>query len=258
MLEITPIPAFEDNYIWALINRDAGTAVVVDPGDASPVEAFLTKERLTLSGILITHHHGDHVGGVAALRANRDIPVFGPANEAIDLLTHRVGDGDCHMLPGEFSCSFSVIDVPGHTAGHIAYLVEDHLFCGDTLFVMGCGRLFEGTPAQLHASLQRIASLPATTQLFCAHEYTLSNLKFALTVEPSNEALQRRAFAVTETRASGLPTVPTTVAEELETNPYLRCHSSEILASAERFAGSPLATEVDVFAALRRWKNEFR
>lgn len=258
MLEITPIPAFEDNYIWALINRATGTAVVVDPGDANPVEAFLAAHELTLTGILVTHHHGDHIGGISSLCAEREIPVFGPANESIATVTQRLRDGDTHPLPGNATHFFSVIDVPGHTRGHIAYRVGDHLFCGDTLFVMGCGRLFEGTPAQLHRSLQRIASLPAQTAVFCAHEYTLSNLKFALAVEPSNEALQRRAFVVASARASGLPTVPTTVAEELETNPYLRCHSPEIRASAERFAGSSLANEVEVFAALRRWKNEFR
>ncbi|TAG78241.1 MAG: hydroxyacylglutathione hydrolase [Betaproteobacteria bacterium] len=258
MLEITPIPAFEDNYIWALINRAAGTAVLVDPGDARPVEAFLAAHSLSLTGILITHHHGDHIGGIAALRADRAIPVFGPANESIASLTDRLRDSDKRQLPGNTTYAVSVLEVPGHTAGHIAYRVDEHLFCGDTLFVMGCGRLFEGTPAQLYASLQRIASLPAHTQLFCAHEYTLSNLKFALTVEPSNEALQARAFKVASLRESGLPTVPTTVAEELETNPYLRCHSAEIRANAEQFAGSSLANEVEVFAALRRWKNEFR
>lgn len=232
--------------------------MVVDPGDANPVEEFLVTQSLSLAGILVTHHHGDHVGGIAALRAKRNIPVFGPANENISTLTERLRDEDGHPLPGNLSHVFSAIDVPGHTAGHIAYRIGDHLFCGDTLFVMGCGRLFEGTPAQLFSSLQRIASLPAHTQLFCAHEYTLSNLKFALAVEPSNEALQRRAFSVAALRESGLPTVPTCVADELATNPYLRCHSAEVRASAERFAGSSLANDVEVFAALRRWKNEFR
>lgn len=258
MLSITPIPAFADNYIWAMTDHAARTAVVVDPGDAAAVEEFLKLHRMQLTAILVTHHHADHTGGIAALTHRRTIPVFGPANESIAELTHLLTEGDTVSLNVTGFERCTVIAVPGHTRGHIAYVGDGVVFCGDTLFVMGCGRLFEGTAAELHGSLSRLAALPPQTALYCTHEYTLSNLKFALAVEPSNEALQQRAFEVAEIRQRGAPTVPTTVAAERATNPFLRCNVGEVRESAERFANHALNSEVEVFAALRRWKNEFR
>ncbi len=263
-LSIVPIPAFADNYIWALLHR--GHCVVVDPGDAAPVEAFLAERRLTLDAILITHHHGDHVGGVAALAAARPgLPVYGPAAEAIAGVTHPLADGDTLVLPITPRVRWQVMSVPGHTRGHIAYFGDDMLFCGDTLFAAGCGRLFEGTPAQMHASLSRLAALPATTRVYCTHEYTLANLRFALAVEPDNAALAERSFTEQARRARNEPTLPSTIALERATNPFLRVTLPTVIASAAqhaRAASGPPAPEasnpVAVFSVLRQWKNDFR
>jgi len=256
---IIPIPAFADNYIWALVR---GTrCAVVDPGDAAPVIAFLELRKLTLDAILLTHHHADHTGGVAELSARRSVPVYGPAVEHIAGVTHPLNDGDRVLLPQLVAAPFSVIAVPGHTRGHIAYFSGDILFCGDTLFAAGCGRIFEGTARQLHDSLARLAALPQTTRVYCTHEYTLSNLRFALAADPDNETLVARSFSAQEQRARGEPTLPSTIGLELETNPFLRCDHASVIRSARASANlpdAPESNEVEVFALLREWKNSFR
>ena len=254
-MTVTPIPAFDDNYIWCLTNDDSGYAVVVDPGDEDPVRTHLQEHGLQLAAILVTHKHGDHTGGIRALLADwPGIPVYGPANEPIRTLTDRVGEGDRVATP-EISTTFLVLDVPGHTEGHVAYLSGDALFCGDTLFAAGCGRVFSGTHAQLHASLAKIAALPPETKVYCAHEYTLDNLGFAEWVEPQSEAVRRRVERDRASRECGSPTVPSLLGEELETNPFLRCQVPQVIAAAERYAGRPLADGVEIFTAIRTWKD---
>jgi hydroxyacylglutathione hydrolase len=220
-LTVTPLPAFNDNYLWLLTR--GREAAVVDPGDAAPVRRALDRHNLRLTAILVTHHHGDHVGGVLDLKSRTGATVFGPAGEDIQGLDVRVCDGE-HI--DVLDTDFRIIDVPGHTAGHIAYFAAGHspplLFCGDTLFACGCGRLFEGTAQQMLASLDALAALPASTRVHCAHEYTLSNIRFALTVEPGNVALRERAARDEATRQRGEPTVPSTIGLELATNPFLR------------------------------------
>lgn len=252
-IQIHPIPAFQDNYIWMLVR---GTrAAVVDPGDASPVLQALQRDGLELSDILVTHHHRDHVGGVAELAAGGAC-VWGPAGEQIPCRRHALAGGDTIEVLGE---RFATLDVPGHTAGHIALYASalQSVFCGDTLFAGGCGRLFEGTPAQMHASLQRLAALPPETRVYCAHEYTLSNLRFARAVEPENEALARRQNDCEAQRERGLPTVPSTLAEELATNPFLRCDEPAVRRAAENRSAGASADPVATFAAIRAWKNSF-
>lgn len=256
-MQIHAVPAFADNYLWVM--AAGGRAAVVDPGDADPVEAFLAREGLELTAILATHHHGDHVGGLAALAGRWKCPVFGPAGERIAGLTRRLSEGERIEVPG-IGASFEVLDVPGHTAGHIAYVhrgPDPLLFCGDTLFACGCGRLFEGTPAQMAASLAKLAALPRETRAFCAHEYTMSNIRFAEAVEPGNEKLRSRKSREAAKRARNEPTVPMRIGEELDTNPFLRCAEPEVIASAERHAGRRLAGPVEVFAEIRQWKNSF-
>jgi hydroxyacylglutathione hydrolase len=258
MPAIIPIPAFSDNYIWLI--REGGNAAVVDPGDAAPVREYLVRENLTLTAILNTHHHGDHVAGNHALLAHSPVPVLGPAREPIPGRTRALGDGDAVVVPG-IGLELSVLLVPGHTAGHIAYVGENDrvpvAFVGDTLFAGGCGRLFEGTPAQMAASLARLAALPGETRVYCAHEYTLSNLRFALAVEPGNGLLQERVRREEAKRGSGLPTVPSTLADERATNPFLRAGEPAVVAAAEAHAGRRLADAIEVFATLREWKNRF-
>jgi hydroxyacylglutathione hydrolase len=255
-IQVVPIPAFKDNYIWAL--HDGRRAAIVDPGDARPVLDYLARERLELVAILATHHHADHVGGVAelVLMHGRDIPVYGPKNEPISTLTHPVAGGDRVAIP-EFGVEFEVLDIPGHTRAHIAYYGSKMVFCGDTLFAGGCGRVFEGTPAQLHASLQKLAALPDDTQVYCGHEYTLANIRFARTVEPGNAALAERERTDTRTREENRPTVPSTIVREKATNPFLRCSEPEVVQSAGRHRGAALTDPVDVFTTIREWKNTF-
>jgi hydroxyacylglutathione hydrolase len=259
MPAIIPIPAFSDNYIWLV--REGRHAAVVDPGDAAPVLAYLESEGLTLSAIVTTHHHGDHVGGNAALLARFPVPVFGPARETIPGRTHALAEGDEITVPG-LGWKLRVLDIPGHTAGHIGYVGSDAdggvAFVGDTLFAGGCGRLFEGTPAQMADSLGKLAALPAGTRVYCAHEYTLANLRFALAVEPGNVALQARLRRDQDQRDRGLPTVPSTVAEERATNPFLRAGEPDVFAAAQARAGRRLTDAVDAFAVIREWKNGFR
>lgn len=254
-MDIQALRAFEDNYIWLL--REGRCVVAVDPGDDSPVLRYLADENASLAAILLTHHHGDHTGGVAGLIARHPAPVYGPANEPIASITVPLRDGDTVIPPG-FKENFRVLEVPGHTRGHIAYYGHGALFCGDTLFGCGCGRLFEGTAEQMWASLSKLAALPLDTKVFCAHEYTQSNIRFALAVEPGNVRLQERAGRVAQLRASEQATVPFTLAEECETNPFLRCAEGEVAASAARHCGTRLAGPNEVFAALRKWKNSFR
>jgi hydroxyacylglutathione hydrolase len=249
---VEPIPAFNDNYLWLMVR--GARAAVVDPGDAEPVLRRLQQRELKLEAILVTHHHGDHVGGVAALARATGARVFGPRREAIPLRDVALGAGDRIEVLG---VGFDVLDVPGHTLGHIAYHAPSLrlLFCGDTLFAAGCGRLFEGTAEQMADSLARLAGLPADTRVYCAHEYTLSNLRFARTVEPDNDVLRLRQQACIALRERGAPTVPSTMAEELATNPFLRGDSPAVRRAAETRAGRPLATPAAVFAVLREWKN---
>ena len=253
MFEIIKIPAFKDNYIWLL--RKGGSAVVVDPGDARPVLDYLQQERLTLASILVTHHHADHQGGVASLLAHYPAEVFGPATESITALTQPLRGGETICL-SSLGVELLVIPVPGHTLGHLAYYGADCLLCGDTLFSGGCGRIFEGSPAQMFDSLTRLAGLPDQVNVYCAHEYTEANLRFAMAVEPGNRALRRRVDEVAVLRAKGMATVPSTIAVEKATNPFLRCTEAEVI-DAARERGSKGNDALSVFSTLREWKNSF-
>jgi hydroxyacylglutathione hydrolase len=255
MFTVAPIPAFADNYIWRLQSDRPDIAVVVDPGDARPVLADLNKHNLELVAILVTHHHSDHVGGIRQLLdVYGDIPVYGPAREHIPVLTHRLKEGDEIKLPG-MAMSFKVMDVPGHTAGHIAYYGDGILFCGDTVFAAGCGRIFDGTLEQLARSLQQIAKLPVDTQLYCAHEYTVDNIGFAKWVEPDNADLLERDKEDMLKAEQGRPTIPSMLATELKTNPFLRLDVPDVIAAAEHKAGRKLSTATEVFTVLRQWKD---
>ncbi|MEN4920664.1 hydroxyacylglutathione hydrolase [Achromobacter spanius] len=257
---VLPLPAFSDNYIWAIV-RD-GQAAVVDPGEAGPVLRFLEQQGLRLRAILLTHHHGDHVGGVPELSRIEGITVYGPAHERLPRCDVPLSEGDRVTLP-ELDLDLAVLDVPGHTAGHIAYVgraagLEPVLFCGDTLFAGGCGRLFEGTPAQMHDSLGKFSVLPADTKVFCAHEYTLANLRWALAVEPANRSLQEWNLRAQQLRADGIPTLPSTIGQERATNPFLRTQQPDVVQAAANRAGRSQHTPVEVFASLREWKNDFK
>jgi hydroxyacylglutathione hydrolase len=257
-MKLIPLPAFQDNYLWLL--HDGKRALVVDPGDAGPVRAALDEGGLQLDAILVTHHHPDHVGGVDALRDATGARVFGPARERIPEPLQRLSEGDAIEVLG---LRFEVLDVPGHTAGHIAYYAADFegaplLFCGDTLFSGGCGRLFEGTPAQMHDSLGKLAALPGNTRVCCTHEYTLGNLKFATAVEPGNSQLKHYRQQCEERRSRGEPTLPSTIALERQVNPFLRTRIPAVAQAAHAHGGADESDEVAVFAALRPWKNEFR
>lgn len=254
MLHSRPLPAFADNYIW-LLTTDNGNAAVVDPGAAQPVFAALAAEQLTLTAILLTHHHHDHIGGVAQLQAAfPSVHIYAPDEPRIPQCTTRVHGGEHFQLAG-LNTDFEVLAVPGHTATHVAYFSEWHLFCGDTLFAAGCGRVFDGTFAQLATSLTHIASLPPATQCYCAHEYTLANLGFAQWVEPHNAALAARLNADQAQRELKQPTVPSLLELELATNPFLRTHEPAVIAAAERAAGQTLHSAIEVFTALRQWKD---
>jgi hydroxyacylglutathione hydrolase len=258
-LSVLTVPAFKDNYLWLV--HDGVNAAVVDPGDGEPILATLAAHKLTLTAILLTHHHADHIGGVPQLLAHAAVPVFGPRNDNISALTEPLGEGDTVKVPG-LDLTLRVLDVPGHTRGHIAYVRETPgahwLFCGDTLFAGGCGRIFEGTPAQMADSLGKLAALPDDTAVYCAHEYTLANLRFASAVEPANGLLRQRVEAEGAKRAAGQPTVPSNIGLEKATNPFLRYRQPEIVASlvaAHKLA--PDAAPLAAFAALREWKNTF-
>ena len=250
MLNIIPIPAFEDNYIWLLHNNS--DAVVIDPGDAAPVIAALAKLNLTLTAILITHHHADHIGGVHDLLRLHAVPVYAPQYEKFDFEHIKLADGDTMDLP-EIAQSFGVMWLPGHTLGHIAYVNDDYLFCGDTLFGAGCGRLFEGTPAQMLSSLTRLKALNGNTKVFCTHEYTAKNIAFALTLEPDNQDLQARANTVKQLRQQQLPSLPSNIALELATNPFFRCDQASIIKNSH----SEKSDALSVFTAIRTIRNHY-
>jgi len=257
MLNIQPIAAFTDNYIWLLSDPQTHQAFVVDPGDATPVLAALEQQKLELAGILVTHHHFDHVGGVKALCDAFKPVVYGPHNQAIENIDERLGSGDAIEVLG---MDFAVLEVPGHTLDHIAYVHRSQtpvVFCGDTLFAGGCGRLFEGSPAMMLQSLQSLAALPPATRVYCAHEYTLANLAFAHAVEPENSALTERIERAQATRNRGEPTVPSNIGLELATNPFLRCNLPEFKASLQQQGKLEGASTVDVFTTVRGWKDNF-
>jgi hydroxyacylglutathione hydrolase len=257
-LDVRPIPAFQDNYIWLLHGLDDPRAVaVVDPGAAEPVLRTLADGDLRLDAILATHHHADHVGGVRELVAATGAMVFGPARERMPVAVHGLAHGARARLP-TLGLEFEVIDVPGHTAGHIAYFGHEALFCGDTLFSAGCGRLFEGTAEQMLASLDSLARLPDSTRVFCGHEYTLANLRFAMAVEAGNSEIATYARTAEALRAASRPTLPSTIGLEKRVNPFLRSRLDNVRSSAERHAGTALPTPVAVFAEVRSWKDTFR
>jgi hydroxyacylglutathione hydrolase len=256
MLNAHPVQAFSDNYIWVLSTAGCSRAVVVDPGDAAPAVAHLQRSGLRAAAVLLTHHHHDHVGGAREVAEHFGCPVYGPADEPIPVVDQPVGDGERFTVDG-FEATFEVLSVPGHTVGHIAYLSGDTLLCGDTLFAAGCGRVFEGTPEQMYRSLCRLAALPPSCSVFCAHEYTLSNLRFALAVESGNSDLHARRASCERSRAEGRPTVPSTIADELATNPFVRCTVPGVVEAASRHAGRSLEPGAEVFREIRSWKDSF-
>ena len=259
MINIIPLPAFKDNYIWTLHNSQH--TVVIDPGDAAPVRAWLNSHHLNLAAILCTHHHNDHTGGIGELVEVYNVPVYGPQNECISCISDKVSEGFIVKI-NELNLNLKVLDIPGHTSGHIAYLTQEptekaqNLFCGDTLFGCGCGRIFEGTAAQMYQSLNKIAQLADDTKIYCAHEYTEANIRFALACEPNNAQIKQRETDTHLLRANGHATIPSTLALEKATNPFLRCNSSEIIRTLQEH-GLPHNDELAVFTALREWKNHF-
>lgn len=255
-IEIRPIAALKDNYIWIIVNIQQQCALVVDPGDAMPVLAYLNQHQLSLRGILITHHHWDHVNGVAGLIKHYPVPVYGSIHSQFSGLTHRLTENEVIQV-NDFFPPYQIIPIPGHTLDHIAYYADNTLFCGDTLFAGGCGRLFEGSAEQLYTSLQKMAMLPDHTEVYCAHEYTLANLRFAHEVEPSNHQILERMEQVQALRKQNIPSIPSLLLEEKQTNPFLRCDVEEIIQQTERHVQHTLSNPLAVFTALRAWKNNF-
>ena len=256
MLNIIAVPAFDDNYIWLIQAKNSRQILIVDPGDADPVLTAITKHSLIPSAILITHYHYDHIGGVDNLIKQYPIPVYGSSREPGITVSHPL-IGEKNLFINTAFPALTVLDLPGHTTNHIAFLIEDCLFCGDTLFGAGCGRLLGGTAEQLFQSLGQIASLKKHTKIYCAHEYTESNLLFAVAVEPNNKAIRQRIDATFALRQKNMSSVPSTLALELATNPFLRCHQHDVIQSAQQFMGKPLTSPVEVFTALRLWKDQF-
>lgn len=254
MLKVIPIPALRDNYIWLLsLGTHSARVAIVDPGEAAPVEAALERLALQPAAILVTHHHLDHTGGITRLQRRYPLPVYGPAG-ASTAIDHPAAGGETVCLD---DLELRVMSVPGHTLEHVAYYAPGLLLCGDTLFGAGCGRIFEGTPAQMYESLMQIAALPQETRVYCSHEYTAANLAFAAAVEPDNEDIRLRTERVAQLRASDLPSLPSTIGEELRTNPFLRCREPQVRAAAQRRAGADTDSELEVFTVLRRWKDMF-
>lgn len=259
MLDITPIPAFTDNYIWGISDGQRGW--LVDPGDAAPALNWLKQRQLTLAGILITHHHSDHIGGISELVKNHpNLVIYGPSTPKITAITHPVAEGDTVQL-GQWQ--LKVLDVPAHTLDHIAYHLQADtsqagaLFCGDALFAAGCGRLFEGTAEQLNQVMNKLKALAPDTLVCCAHEYTLANLQFAKAVEPQSAELEQRYQQESCKRQTGLPTLPSTIGLERATNPFFRPDSPELRKSVTAYAGKPINQEADIIGTLRRWKDNF-
>lgn len=252
--EVIPLRALSDNYVWTI--RDGKCAAVVDPGDARPVMTYLEREKLELVAILNTHHHNDHVGGNAGLLARWKVPVFGPHDERIAEVTHRLKGGERCTLP-HFGIEFGVMEIPAHTRSHIAFYGASMVFSGDTLFAAGCGRLFEGTPGQMHDALTRLMRLPDDTRVYCGHEYTVANIRFARAVEPDNAALLELEGKAKKLREQNLPTVPSTIAQEKATNPFVRVREPAVIAAASKHAGKSLADPVAVLGEIREWKNGF-
>lgn len=254
MLEIEPIPAFDDNYIWLILDSERRYAAIVDPGDEEPVIDYLQQHNILPVAILITHHHGDHTGGVRELVERYEIPVYGPAHEHIPAITHPLRDGDRVEL-SELAAEFQIIDAPGHTRGHILFYGHATLFCGDTLFAGGCGRVFEGTMEQMYMAMSKIEALPDQTQVYCAHEYTEGNLRFAQVAEPDNVQLLQRIEDTRALRKQNKASVPSLLELEKQTNPFLRCKVDSLIRSAEAYAQQPLDTPAKVFATVRGWKD---
>ncbi|MRI34171.1 hydroxyacylglutathione hydrolase [Endozoicomonas sp. OPT23] len=260
MINVFPIPAFEDNYIWCLQESSGTDCLVVDPGDASVVIDCLNERQLTLKGILVTHHHWDHTNGVEELLQHCSVPVYGPHNAEIKLVSHRVGDKDKIKL---LDTEFEVITTPGHTLDHICYIAEPNtdspfLFCGDTLFSAGCGRLFEGEPEQMFNSLNKLKQLPPQTRIYCTHEYTAANVRFALAVEPENHTLVQYAEEVAIARAEGRETLPVLMAQQLEVNPFLRTDKTSVIEAVIRKNGDGVYSGADVLRVIRQWKDNFQ
>lgn len=254
MLEIIPIPALKDNYIWLGINRELAEAFIVDPGEAPPVLAYLKQHALTPTAILVTHKHADHTGGIAELvTAYPDLQVYAHPLEKVTHVTHQVKDGEILTL-SRWPEPFNVIHIPGHTLGHVAYYAKLIVFSGDTLFCAGCGRVFEGTAEQMLSSLDKLAALPDDTLVYCGHEYTLNNLRFAAMVEPENSDIAKRYETVKELRNNNSPTVPSTMQIEHLTNPFLRCKQNSVIKSVEKHVNHALSDTVSVFHQLREWK----
>jgi hydroxyacylglutathione hydrolase len=256
-IKVRPVRAFSDNYIWLIESPSHPDRwVAVDPGEADPVIQELTRSGASLAAILLTHHHPDHVGGVAQLLRRWDVPVYGPDDSRIAPPVRPLGEGRCD-LP-DLGLSFQILQVPGHTVSHIAFWGHGALFSGDTLFSAGCGRMFEGTPTQMNASLNKLRALPPETAVYCGHEYTAANLKFAQAVEPENSAVIAYQQDVERLRAAGQPSLPSTLALEIRVNPFLRCDQPGVHAVAEARAGQRLSETAEVFAVLRAWKDGFR
>ena len=254
MLEIIPVTALKDNYIWLLENKINQHAVIVDPSEHEPVLKSIKTRGLIPVAILITHHHWDHVGGIGGLTNEYDIPVYTPKNEVVKGSTNPVGEGDIINL-SELSLNISILDVPGHTSGAVAYYTENMVFSGDTLFTAGCGRLFEGSPKEMYRSLMKIKGFPDDTLIYCGHEYTISNLKFASIVEKNNESIKKRLDMALQTRELNQPTVPANLEIEKQTNPFFRCEEKSVINAASTWAGRILNNPVEVFATIRSWKD---
>lgn len=256
-IRVQPILAFKDNYIWVLINGETNHCIVVDPGEAKPVLVFLKRLKLTLDAILITHHHWDHTNGIKGILKECSVPVFGPAKEKIIGVSDPVEEGVCVEFT-DWPISFNVIAIPGHTLGHVAYYGGGLLFCGDTLFSAGCGRLFEGTAEQMLDSLAKLLKLPDETLIYCGHEYTLSNLHFAQTIEPGNPHVKERLEKIRELRQKNLPSLPALLGKERVINPFLRCENPEIVSRLEKHRGRKFDSSAELFAYIRQWKNNFK